>query len=70
MAVQILIDATEQLALTEALYMTVRLVQQYDRIENRDPCSKVTYESGVSNKSGMGTLVRLHKASDEEFLQS
>ena len=66
---RILIGATEQLALTEALYMTVRLVQQYDRIENCGPCGKATYLPGLSNKSGTANLVRLHKASDEECLQ-
>ncbi|KAI9841222.1 MAG: hypothetical protein M1838_003667 [Thelocarpon superellum] len=52
----------QQFALTESSYVTVRLMQRYDRIENRDPEPMAKHNLTLTNCSGTGTKVRLHEA--------
>jgi cytochrome P450 len=52
----------EQLALTEAGYVTVRLMQRFDVIENRDPDPVVRHNLTLTSCSGTGVKVRLHEA--------
>jgi hypothetical protein len=55
---------TEQLALTQAGYVTVRLMQRFDAIENRDPDPVVRHDLTLTECSGTGVKVRLHEASE------
>ncbi|KAI9820833.1 MAG: hypothetical protein M1826_000858 [Phylliscum demangeonii] len=52
----------QQFALTEASYVTVRLLQRFDRIENLDPDPVVRHNLTLTNCSGNGVKVRLHAA--------
>ncbi|KAH8592233.1 cytochrome P450 alkane hydroxylase-like protein [Bisporella sp. PMI_857] len=52
----------QQFALTEASYVTVRLLQRFDRIENMDMDSVIRHGYTVINSPGNGVKVRLHAA--------
>nr|QCY50167.1 putative THF-degrading cytochrome P450 monooxygenase [Scedosporium sp.] len=52
----------QQFALTEASYLTVRLLQRFDRIENLDPNPVLKQKVRIVNTPGEGVLVRLHEA--------
>jgi len=54
----------QQLALTQAGYVTVRLMQRFDAIENRDPDPVVRHDLTLTECSGTGVKVRLHEASE------
>jgi hypothetical protein len=50
---------TEQFAITEVYYLTVRLLQHFRRIESRDPRPFVENMEGVILTSDHGVLVGL-----------
>ncbi|KAI9798807.1 MAG: hypothetical protein M1825_004980 [Sarcosagium campestre] len=52
----------QQFALTEASYVMVRLLQQFDDLEDMDPTSDIRYNQTLTMCSGNGCKVRLHKA--------
>jgi len=53
---------TEQFALTEASYVTVRLIQRFDRMENLDPELTPKHNLTLTSCSASGVQVRLHVA--------
>ncbi|KAI9755539.1 MAG: hypothetical protein M1815_004853 [Lichina confinis] len=52
----------QQFALTEASYVTVRLLQRFDAIENRETDPVVRHNQSLTDCSGNGVKVRLHEA--------
>ena len=52
----------EQFALTEASYVTVRLLQRFDGIVNCDPATETTHGLTLTSCPGNGVKVRLHAA--------
>jgi hypothetical protein len=56
--------AAEQFARIKAAYVTVRLLQRYDRIENAEtpPDGPMRFHHTIENRSGSGVQVRLHEA--------
>lgn len=52
----------EQFALTEASYVTVRLLQRFDNIENMETDPVVRHNLTLTNCSANGVKVRLHEA--------
>ena len=55
---------TEQFAFTEASYVTVRLLQHFDLLENMDPVKEVKLHTAIENRSGTGVQVMLHEQVD------
>lgn len=55
---------TEQFALTEASYVTVRLIQRFDRMENLDPELAPKHNLTLTSCSAAGVQVKLHEARD------
>ncbi|KAI9669166.1 MAG: hypothetical protein M1829_005167 [Trizodia sp. TS-e1964] len=53
----------QQFAITEASYMTIRLLQRFDKIENTDPEPTIKYNLNLTMCSGTGAKVRMHEAS-------
>lgn len=55
----------EQFAKTEAMYVVVRLLQTFDRIENMEaPGQCMLFHHTIENRSGTGVQVRLHAVGD------
>ncbi|SPQ24010.1 fbf34475-3db6-48c3-9aad-f820b4ecf11d [Thermothielavioides terrestris] len=54
----------QQFARIKAAYVTVRLLQRYDRIENAEtpPDGPMRFHHTIENRSGSGVQVRLHEA--------
>ncbi|MCJ1288257.1 hypothetical protein MMC26_007612 [Xylographa opegraphella] len=52
----------QQFALTEASYVTVRLLQRFDILQNRDPEPVTKHNLTLTSCSGTGVKVRLHEA--------
>ncbi|MCJ1405290.1 hypothetical protein MMC11_008517 [Xylographa trunciseda] len=52
----------QQFALTEASYITVRLLQRFDAIESWDPDRVTKHNLRLTSCSGTGVKVRLHEA--------
>ncbi|KAI9820843.1 MAG: hypothetical protein M1832_003476 [Thelocarpon impressellum] len=52
----------QQFALTEASYVTVRLLQRFDRLENTDPEPTPKLNLTLTSCSGTGVQVRMHEA--------
>ena len=47
----------------ETSYVIVRLMQRFDKIENREePGAKIRLHHAIENRSGSGVQVRLHEA--------
>lgn len=53
----------QQFALTEAGYVIVRMLQRFDKLENRDSCTVVRHKF-TNTTSPVKCLVRLHMAGD------
>ena len=53
----------QQFALTEASYVTVRLLQMFDKIEALNRDETVRHNLTLINTIGNGVKVRLHAAS-------
>ncbi|KAI9859465.1 MAG: hypothetical protein M1830_006301, partial [Pleopsidium flavum] len=51
-----------QFALTEASYVTVRLMQRFDKIENLETEPLVKHNLTLTNCSATGVKIRLHEA--------
>ena len=51
----------EQFALTEIYYITVRFLQRFDQIVNREPDPIVRHNLTITNCSGNGVKVKLHE---------
>ena len=52
----------QQFALTEASYVTVRLLQRFDLMENLETDPIVRHNVKLTNCNGNGVKVRLHAA--------
>lgn len=52
----------QQFALTTAGFVIVRLLQQFDEIQNVDPCDHIVIDQTITASSGNGAKVRLHQA--------
>lgn len=52
----------QQLALTSAGFITVKMLQRFDGIKNMDPCLEIKQSIGLTSKSLNGCKVRLHEA--------
>lgn len=52
----------QQFALTEASYVTVRLLQRFDAMQNCDPEVVPRHNLTLTSSSGSGVKVRLHEA--------
>lgn len=52
----------QQMALTEASYTVVRLLQRFDKLENCEPPGRIRLQYALSVRSGTGAVVRLHEA--------
>lgn len=52
----------QQMALTEASYTVVRLLQRFDKLENCEPPGRIRFQHTLSIRSGTGAVVRLHEA--------
>lgn len=52
----------QQMALTEASYTVVRLLQRFDKLENCEPPGRIRLQHTLSIRSGTGAVVRLHEA--------
>ena len=52
----------EQFALTEAKYITVRLLQHFDLLRDMDPIKEIKLHTAIENRSGTGVQVILHEA--------
>jgi hypothetical protein len=52
---------TEQFAFTEASYVTVRLLQHFDLLQNKDPERDIKLHTAIENRSGTGVKVMLHE---------
>ena len=50
----------QQFALTEASYVTVRLLQKFDKLENLETDTSTRHKLGLTSSSGNGVKVRLH----------
>ena len=57
-----LMSNVEQFALTEASYVTVRLLQRFDGLENRDPEVVTKHNLTLTDCSATGVKLRLHEA--------
>lgn len=56
----------EQFARTEAMYVLVRLLQEFDTIENMESAdTPMKFRHTIENRSGTGVQVRLHSAKSE-----
>jgi hypothetical protein len=53
----------EQFALTESSYVTVRLLQRFETLENMDH-SPIKHGLTLTNSSGMGVKVRMQQAKE------
>lgn len=61
---QALTVSAEQFALTEASYVTVRLMQRFDQMVNREPETVVRHNLTLTSCSGNGVKVQLHEAAE------
>jgi len=55
---------SEQFALTEASYVTVRLMQRFDKVVNREPETVVRHNLTLTSCSGNGVKVQVHEATE------
>ena len=56
----------QQQVLTQVVYVLVRLVQAFSRIENRDPCRVYVELTKITTESRNGVKIALFPASNEE----
>ena len=54
----------EQFALTEASYVTVRLIQRFDALKNLETDPVVRHNLTLTSCPGTGVKVQLHEARD------
>jgi hypothetical protein len=56
------VSILEQFAYTEASYVTIRLLQHFDLLQNMDPVKDIKLHTAIENRSGTGVQVILHEA--------
>ena len=54
----------EQFALTEISYVTVRLLQRFDKMEDMETERAIKYQLAITMRSAQGVKVKLHEASE------
>lgn len=58
----VLTYALEQFAHTKVMFIVVRMLQTFDKIENMEAPGPIRMHHTIENKSGTGVQVRLHRA--------